>query len=199
MIAQQERRRSFLEAIAKEGHERRRLIRAEMERVSREELAQAEREAAQHAAALLQMQERESLDAQNARVAAQRRDCRAALAQARAEIQAEIFAAVRDKLITFTRSADYLPYLQKRLTALHSQMDADDLCLLVREADLPLADTLSEAFGRPLTLLADESIGIGGFRAESKALKRSADATLESALAGQEEWFYANCGLDAGR
>ena len=40
--------------------------------------------------------------------------------------------------------------------------------LLVREADIPLADALRAAFGRPCEVRADASIRIGGLKARVK-------------------------------
>ena len=67
--------------------------------------------------------------------------------------------------------------------------------LLVREADLPFADALRAAFGRPCEVRADASIRIGGLKASCEAKGLVADDTLDNRLQNQRGWFLEHAGL----
>lgn len=64
-----------------------------------------------------------------------------------------------------------------------------DAVLLVRPADMSLEAQLREAFGRPCTVRADESITLGGLRLRSDAARLTVDDTLEMRLEQQKPQF----------
>ena len=187
MLEQDERIAKFLDAIDRDAQERRRQIEAQVDQANAEALERAKAEAQAQAQQLI----RKELYKQ--RVAA---SLRTALAGRRTEIADQVFLEAEQSLRAFTEKPEYQAFLfgsAARCAALLPQ--GESVVLLVREADIPLADALRAAFGRPCEVRADASIRIGGLKASCEAKGLVADDTLDNRLQNQHGWFLEHAGL----
>ena len=132
----------------------------------------------------------------NQKFAKEAASLRTALAGRRTEIADQVFLEAEQSLRAFTEKPEYQACLSgsaARCAALLPQ--GESAVLLVREADIPLADALRAAFGRPCEVRADASIRIGGLKASCEAKGLVADDTLDNRLQNQHGWFLEHAGL----
>ena len=68
----------------------------------------------------------------------------------------------------------------------------------LRAADKSFEPVIQKAFGAPCRFCEDDSILLGGLRAESAALHLELDSTLDALLENQREWFEEISHLSVG-
>lgn len=184
-----------------------------MESVTRStdaEIVQAEREAQQEAEQiLLEAETRCRADAEHTVAAARARitakyqkrmsqvgyNGKTALLSRRQTLLMGLFAALREKLTAFTASEDYLPWMKKLLS---ENAPEENATILLREADLPMQQALSQAVSVPVSFRADKSILLGGLSVLSADGRRCRNHTLDEAYAEQLRNFYRNHKIDGG-
>ncbi len=184
-----------------------------MESVTRStdaEIAQAEREAQQEAEQiLLEAETRCRADAEHtvakarARITAkyQKRmsqigyNGKTALLSRRQTLLMGLFDALREKLTAFTASEDYLPWMKKLLS---ENAPEENATVLLREADLPMQQELSQVVTVPVSFRADPTILLGGLSVLSADGRRCRNHTLDEAYAEQLRNFYRNHKIDGG-
>ena len=184
-----------------------------MDAVSRStdaQIAQAERDAQQEAEQILHEAEaRCKADAEQTTAAARSRITakyqkrmsqvgyrgKTALLSRRQALLMKLFAALREKLTSFTDSEDYLPWLKKLL---EQNTPEENAVILLREADLPLQEELRQAVSVPVSFRADKSILLGGLSVLSADGRRCRNHTLDEAFSEQLRNFYRNHKIDRG-
>lgn len=194
MSESDERIEQFLADIDEDAIDKRDAIREEVDRYVRAALEKAEKQAAARAQVQIDEQKRKLRLAANRCFAIEDSAQKRTLAQKRMEMQAGVFAIAREKLCAFVSGNGYEPFLLKSAQTLAKAVEGDAV-LLVREQDMPLAQKLAQAFGRPCTVQADPSIQIGGCRLKCEKQGLLADDTLDERLRGQREWFLLHAGL----
>ena len=107
----------------------------------------------------------------------------------------EVFAAVKDKLLSFTDSGKYQGYLEKKAEKIAALELDETPTLLVREKDLALSESIQAAYGAPCQVQASEEIAIGGIIALCQSTGYRIDETLDAALENQKDWFFENSGM----
>lgn len=112
----------------------------------------------------------------------------------RDEYVAEVFKAAREKLVAFTKSAEYKDYLLKKAKAA-ADNDFVDAVMLVRTEDMQYSEELKKAYGKTVEVKASDEITLGGFILENTADALVVNETLEFALENQKTWFANNSGL----
>ena len=112
----------------------------------------------------------------------------------RDEYVAEVFKAAREKLVAFTKSAEYKDYLLKKAKAA-ADNDFADAVMLVRAEDMQYSEELKKAYGKTVEVKASDEITLGGFILENTADALVVNETLEFALENQKTWFANNSGL----
>ncbi len=112
----------------------------------------------------------------------------------RDEYVAEVFKAAREKLVAFTKSAEYKDYLLKKAKAA-ADNDFVDAVMLVRAEDMQYSEELKKAYGKTVEVKASDEITLGGFILENTADALVVNETLEFALENQKTWFANNSGL----
>ena len=196
MLEQDERMAKFLDAIDRDAQERRRQIEAQVDQANAEALERAKAEAQAQAQQLIRKELYKQRVAVNQKFAKEAASLRTALAGRRTEIADQVFLEAEQSLRAFTEKPEYQAFLfgsAARCAALLPQ--GESVVLLVREADIPLADALRAAFGRPCEVRADASIRIGGLKASCEAKGLVADDTLDNRLQNQHGWFLEHAGL----
>lgn len=111
----------------------------------------------------------------------------------RSKIADEVFAAVRAKLMDFTKSREYETYLLDKVKKA-AALGYGEACLYVGKKDSDRLAALCETFGKCEGKI-DEDIVLGGLRVEYRAQGIVLDESFDTSLEEQKEWFYANAGL----
>lgn len=184
----------FLEDIDRDALERRDAIKAEVNEYMKAQLAAEEEKARQQAEAILSAERDRARVEANRQFAAINNRAKFALSRRRMEIKESVFEQAREELRSFVDSDAYAAFLRDSVAGMADAISGDAV-ILVREQDLPLADQLKAAFGRPCGVEADRSIGLGGCKIKDTTNGLIADDTLEVRLNAQEEWFLANAKL----
>ena len=192
MLEQDERIAKFLDAIDRDAQERRRQIEAQVDQANAEALERAKAEAQAQAQQLIRKELYKQRVAVNQKFAKEAASLRTALAGRRTEIADQVFLEAEQSLRAFTEKPEYQAFLSGSAARLPQ---GESAVLLVREADIPLADALRAAFGRPCEVRADASIRIGGLKASCEAKGLVADDTLDNRLQNQHGWFLEHAGL----
>ena len=129
----------------------------------------------------------------NRDLSAARMAARATLADQRQKIADETFAEARSQLAAFAAGDKYAAWLQNEAAALAEAL-GENANIAARPADLPLLQNVKLPVGT--TLIADESIELGGLKGANAAKGLVADDTLAARLNAQHEWFLQNAGLE---
>lgn len=124
-----------------------------------------------------------------------------------------VFEKVTQKLVEFTKTADYEKLMLESVKKIAQALKADDVIFFIKESDLKfadkikaaytaerlkdkkLADKIKSAFSPSCEVKSSKEIKIGGITGRSASLGLIADETLDTKLDGQREWFYQNSGL----
>lgn len=116
------------------------------------------------------------------------------LYQERERLSQEVFAKAGEELAAFAGKKEYKEFLLNRVRSLSGHPLGSAPEIRVRKADLPLSGEIEAAFGKACTVCTDPTISLGGVKAFNTETGYLADLSLDTALAQQEEWFFANCG-----
>ena len=106
-----------------------------------------------------------------------------------------IFTEVKNKLVEFVNSSNYLEYLTSHVKAVSDEYQMTDCVLCVRKEDLKYADDLKKAYALPIEVEEGQQIQLGGFIIENKTTNVVVDESLDSNLEAQKDWFYKTSGL----
>lgn len=192
MIQEQERAEKFFRAIRRDASRRRKEITQQIDAYIAAETEKAEAEAQRTADDRVKY-ESDRIQAQtNSRLAKATTETSAHLAACRNEITRQVFDQAKAKLLAYVQTPDYLTWLSQSFDSMASMLGAG-MTVYVCPRDLPALKKLQAEKGVDCQLQADENIVIGGLRAENNA--KTADDTLDSRLADQEDWFFQNAGL----
>ena len=107
----------------------------------------------------------------------------------------DIFAKAKDELIAFTKSDEYLPFMQAKIKKVANHFEGTNTVMFVNAQDLKMKEDLMKAFGKSLKVEVSDNIIIGGFIIEDRESALVVDETLDFALKNQKEWFNKNSGL----
>lgn len=129
------------------------------------------------------------------RICAAENEARAGLFRRREAIRQEVFQKAKVRIVAFTHSDDYLPFLLRSAERIHVALGGKCEVLNMREADRSFAAEVSARLGRSITLHIDPTIQLGGITVISADGTMMADDTLDSRLQQQETWFMEQSGL----
>ena len=204
---------NFLKAIEKYAEEQRNKIRFESESFKKQELEKAETEGIREAYTLIQREMaaiRTEISSQLSRV---EMASRKKIFEKRNKMTENVFEKVTQRLVEFTKTADYEKLMLESVKKIAQALKADDVIFFIKESDLKfadkikvaytaerlkdkkLADKIKSAFSPSCEVKSSKEIKIGGITGRSASLGLIADETLDTKLDGQREWFYQNSGL----
>ena len=201
-MANEEKLAKFHQAINHYALEQRKRIEDEVAEFKNKELQEAEDEVLVESYHLIQ-KEMADMRGRISREMAQREMAgRRALLEKRAHITSEVFRKAADILKQETESAMRERFAGRARRAFENRAAGrglpDDIVFLLRAADAPFEPLIQKAFGAPCTFREDETITLGGLRAESAALHLELDSTLDALLENQREWFEEVSQLSVG-
>lgn len=190
MIEENERAAKFMQAIQRDGEQRRAAI---MKAIDDETAAELEKGKAAAEAKARQMGDYEKIRLQeetNRRLSHSVMDIEAELAQKRSQVTGEVIGACEAKIAEFVAGPEYAAYLAASAKALLKMLHADTAEFYARPADQQAAKA---ALPAGCTLQPDAEIRLGGLRAKAGAME--ADDTLDVKLDAQKDWFLQNSGM----
>lgn len=201
MITQEEKLSKFMIAIneyAKAQHDK---IVREMEAHDSEELEKAEKEYREDSYKIIQKKTGEIRSMISRELANKELEGKKQLLARRTEIENSVFEKASAKLEEFTKTDAYKTYLRKaaaeaRKVFVKSGEDKlSSTIIYIRDRDKKCSPLIKTAFGSDCTVKVDQSIVLGGLRAENAEIGRVVNVTLDLALEQQREWFAENSGL----
>lgn len=119
-----------------------------------------------------------------------------ALLSSRQALLGDLFSQLREKIVGFTDSPEYVEWLGGLLR--ENAPKEQDAVILVREKDLPLQEKLRSAAGISCDFRVDKSILLGGLSILSADGRRCENHTLDEAYASQYRDFYRHHKLSGG-
>ncbi len=204
---------NFLKAIEKYAEEQRNKIRFESESFKKQELEKAESEGLREAYTLIQREMAAIRTEISSQLSRDEMASRKKIFEKRNKMTENVFEKVTQKLVEFTKTADYEKLMLESVKKIAQTLKADDVIFFVKESDLKLADKIKaaytaerlkdkkladkikSAFSPSCEVKSSKEIKIGGITGRSASLGLIADETLDTKLDGQREWFYQNSGL----
>lgn len=190
MIEENERAAKFMQAIQRDGEQRRAAI---MKAIDEETAAELEKAKAAAEAKAQQMGDYEKVRLQedtNRRLSHSVMDIEAELAQKRNRVTDQVISACEEKLAEFAAGPEYAAYLSQSAKALLKMLHAETAEFYARPEDVRAAEA---AVPGGCTVQADGGIRLGGLRAKAGAME--ADDTLDVKLDAQKDWFLQNSGM----
>lgn len=130
----------------------------------------------------------------NKNLALSKANARQALCDKRQAIAESVFADAESQIINFTQSEAYVTFLEKSLKEIYSYTN-DNMEVLARSADVETVKSVAEKASIVCEVKSDDTIRLGGIKAESKALGKIFDDTLDQRLEEQKDWFFLNSKL----
>ena len=113
------------------------------------------------------------------------------VSQKREEIADKVLFRAKEKIVSFTKSEKYLPFLEKSAENITREI-GEDAVIFVKSDDMKFADSLKKFCAEVKT---DETILIGGCRGIKPDGSVKADDTLDIRLLLQREEFCSFSGL----
>ena len=195
MVTNEEKLSKFNQAIHHYAEEQRRKIEEEVERFKEKELSEAEDEVLREAYQLIQKEMAQMRNNITKEMAHREMDARRELLEKRQQIMESVFQQAGEKLKEFAASPDYPTWMERHCKEIAKTFVKPGTVLYLRSEDLSMKDALQKAFGAGCEFRADESIRLGGIRAQNLEMGLMADDTLDALLENQREWFEENSGL----
>ena len=198
MAYSEEKVSKFVQAITAYAEEQREKILQEIEVFKAERLQKAEQEVLNDAYRLIQ-NETASIRSEGVREMS-RRDlaARKEVLTRRRQIMDEVFERAEKRLLEFTNTLKYPPYLLDLLKTMVNLMPKDETVYMISEKDKQYIKDFSSIIPDKSRIEATDEIKIGGIRAVNNQNGQIIDNTLYSKLEAQKDWFTISSGLTVG-
>ncbi|MDO4730735.1 MAG: hypothetical protein Q4B14_01205 [Clostridia bacterium] len=187
---------AFMDAINKYAKQQRDKMQIEAETFKQEELFKVKEEVLKDCQKLVRKETYNIKSKLTREISKEDIKAKRELLLARDAIMKDVLKKAKDKLLKYTKSADYGELLKKQALNIISVLTNDQTKIYIKPGDEKYKNALSEIIGDKCTIAVDESITIGGLRGKNKAKGLIADETLDSKLREQVEWFEENSGLE---
>lgn len=201
MLTQEEKLSKFMIAINEYAREQHDKIMRELETQDSIELEKAEKEYREESYRTIQRKTGEIRSMISRELAGKEMQGKKALLERRNAIEDEVFAKAAAKLEEFTKTDAYKTYLRKaaqearKAFAKSGEENLESTVIYIRDRDKKCSPLIKTAFGAACTVKVDQSIVLGGLRAENTEIGRVVNVTLDMALEQQHDWFAENSGL----
>lgn len=191
MISDNQKAENFLEAINQDAKKRCDKIKQDVDRYIASELQKARAIAHEEVKALKKAEYDKLNELNNSSLSENEAGETKLLIARRTEITDDIFGSVIKRLEEFVSGESYLDFLKSSVSRLQSGVGKDAVIIL-RPQDKKYEAQLSSLCKE---IRYDESIKLGGCRAENPQEHLAADDTLETRLNEEKQNFYKNSGL----
>ena len=192
MLNQKDQTQKFFDAINQESQYKKEALTKKNQELLEHGLKKAEEKAKAQANAMIERERMLGEQELNRTVSANIRKARTNLTDKRAEITKKVFEDAKNKLLDFTKSADYEEFLKKSAHKFSELFPEGNAVIYVKSEDEKFAPAIKAAFARECSVETDSSIVIGGCRCKVEGGSVVADDTLETRLDNQKDWFLHN-------
>lgn len=186
---------NFLKAIKKYADQQRNAMRTEVEQLKEEKIKEAEIKAKYDSEKLIKDKLEAKRNEETSKIAKLTQEGQKKLFLKRAEMTDSVFRKAEEKLIGYTKTAEYSEKLLESAKNIAALFGNESCTLYVNDKDMNFADKLKSLFDCETDVCTDKTIKIGGLKGYCKSLSIVADETLDSKLGAQREWFIENSGL----
>lgn len=190
MIEENERAAKFMQAIQRDGEQRRAAITKAIDEETAAELAKAKKAAKAKAKQMSDYEKVRLQEETNRKLSHSVLETGAELAKKRGEVTDVVIAACEEKIAEFVAGPEYAEYLARSAAALLKMLHADAAAFYARPQDIEAAKAVLPS---GCTVQPDDEIRLGGLRATSGSME--ADDTLDVKLEAQKDWFLQNSGM----
>ena len=114
--------------------------------------------------------------------------------ETRAKITENVFSAVKERLESFTQTAEYENLLLSSAKKMAELCNGSPFVIFMREADMKFSEKI-KAVSPEISIDTDNAIRIGGIYGVCAEKSIKLNDLLETRLEAQKEWFYENSGL----
>lgn len=111
----------------------------------------------------------------------------------RAELVDGLFLKIKQELIDFTQSSEYLIFVKEALDRALNEINREGSLVLVKATDEPL---FTKLVNKQTKVVISDRIHIGGFILKDQAETMEIDESLDYSLRVQREWFTTHSQLD---
>ena len=186
---------TFLEAIDKYALEQREKIKNDAKIVKEQEIEKAETEVLSDIYNMIQSEMAKIKAEIVGQISKKEMACKNSLLKNREQISKEVFNNVKDKLVEFTQTEEYINLLAKLAKDMSEILLENNTKLFINSADVKFKPFLEKAFEDRCTVEVDDNIKIGGIRGYNADMGIVIDETLDSKLEAQRDWFKEHSGL----
>jgi len=190
-LPEQEKLSKFILAIHQEAEARRNQILQDVEEFNRRELAKAEEEVLADAYELIQTETAHMRSDIHKELSLQILEGRRRLISKRESLMNEVVQKAADRLMEFSKSKDYLPFLQNAIREALPHL-AEAPAIFLRPEDSSLVPDLEEEFPDCVFKAADD-MPLGGVRLTDN--RCFIDQTLQGRLTEAQKKLIDNCPL----
>ncbi len=193
-MTQDNKTSSFLKAINKYAQQQSDAILKEAEEFRQQEIERATKEAITDAYTLIQKNitvEKAKIVTEYAKLA---QKSRSEIFIRRNEIVEEVFEKATNKLLNFTKTAEYDEYIKKSASEIALLFENKDCVISIKSDDAAKTDMIKAIISN-CTVEYDDSILIGGIKGFCEEMSVIADDTLDTKLSNQRQWFAENSNL----
>ncbi|MFU0833500.1 MAG: V-ATPase subunit E [Oscillospiraceae bacterium] len=195
MANTEEKRDKFYLAINHYAEEQRKKIEEEIAAFKQKELHDAEMEVLTECYLLIQKEMAQMRSGIAREMAVREINLKRQLLAQRQKITDDVFRRAADKLAEFVQTERYAEFLKKNAQQLSKTFEKEGTIIFIKPGDEKYENDIREAFQHPCSVQTLESIRIGGIRARNDKMGLAADATLDTLLESQREWFAEQSGL----
>ena len=186
---------NFLKAIKKYADQQRNAMRTEVEQLKEEKIKETEIKAKYDSEKLIKDKLEAKRNEETSKIAKLTQEGQKKLFLKRAEMTDSVFRKAEEKLIEYTKTAEYSEKLLESAKNIAALFGNESCTLYVNDKDMNFADKLKSLFDCETDVCIDKTIKIGGLKGYCKSLSIVADETLDCKLGAQREWFIENSGL----
>lgn len=193
-MTQDNKTSSFLKAINKYAQQQSDAILKEAEEFRQQEIERATKEAITDAYTLIQKNitvEKAKIVTEYAKLA---QKSRSEIFIRRNEIVEEVFEKAKNKLLNFTKTAEYDEYIKKSASEIALLFENKNCVISIKSDDAAKTDMIKAIISN-CRVEYDDSILIGGIKGFCEEMSVIADDTLDTKLSNQRQWLAENSNL----
>lgn len=186
---------NFLKAIKKYADEQRSAMHTEVKQLKEAKIRDAEKKGKSDSEKYINDKLEAKKNEETSKLAKMMQDGQKKLFLERAGMTDIIFKKAEEKLIEFTKTAEYAGKLLNSAKNIADLFGTENCILFINERDMSSADKITSLFGGKAEISADRTVKIGGIKGYCPSMSIVADETLDSKLYEQRDWFIENSGL----
>jgi vacuolar-type H+-ATPase subunit E/Vma4 len=192
-MEQNQKLSKFLSAMQKEAEKRRDLISRDTEKFKKNEIKKIKHEALKEAGVIIRDKEQELKTNLAKKVTAEKLQNRNKIILKREELTEELFNEVKDKLIDFTKTPDYIEKVKRDVESVKDSLTGK--ITVKSKADDKAVSEIKSLFPQGTNFETDSNIKLGAIIIVLEDKKQILDFTFDADLESQKEKFREESNL----